>query len=1310
MRSKRLVSLMMALIVALTLFAPTLAWAAEGDGGDEIPTESTSAVSESEETAPSEETQPVETDPEPVADPESVAQITGAGEDMILISFTFNDEEVYSVEIAPGTSLLDSVFSAAEDVVRSYGVQDGKHIVWYLQQDQDNVFDRSAPLYASDTLIARWVADASGEEQTLSVTFNANGGYFQEDQTKTIWVSEFLVGDRFSPRALADEGILHNANTSLVFDGWYLDADGTEPIPLNGEGLFQPTESITVYAKWILNTVTFTVYANNDNSTPYQEESDEYSAGTTIGIWGCPFTYAGHSFTGWNTEPDGTGTAYMVNEQVTLEGDLTLYAQWEEEQITSGTCGDDLTWSFDPTTGILTVSGTGAMYAYDEVNSPAWMAFRMLIESVVLSNDITSVGTYAFYNCGNLTSACLPCSASIRTGAFQGTNLVSLHLTPGTGEMQYMQIEMISLNCKETLENLILDQGIKNIASCAFKDCAKLKTVVLPEGLESIDGSNAFSGALESITIPDSLMTIGSRAFWVCSSLRDVYYSGTQQLRDQIISIGSENDYLLNATWHYYEAESISVTTPPTKLSYWVGEPLDVSGGELTVDYGIRNGTAYVEQTALTVDMVSGFDSTVIGTQTLTVTYEGKTTTFEVEVVAKTLDHIAVTTLPTKTEYLEGKDALDVTGGKLTLYYNNDTADEIDLTADMVAGFNNKSIGWQTLTVTYEGKTTTFEVEIISKTLDHIAVTTMPVKTEYLEGKDELDVTGGRVTLYYNNDTADEIDLTADMVSGFDNTVVGTKTLTVTYEGKTATFEVEIQPRTYIVTLDANGGSCPQPNITVTYKKTYGTLPVPTRNDFTFMGWWTTKDSGGKQVTATTVCYASGNYTLYARWAKSFTVILNPNGGACDTANMTVTYGKAYGTLPTPTKTGYSFAGWWTQMSEGGVQIVSSDVCQATENFTLYARWTPKTYTVTLNPNGGSVSPTTKTVTYGQAYGALPTPTRSGYIFDGWWTTKDSGGKQVKADTVCYATGNYTLCARWSQGVTVSFNPNGGTCSTGSKTVTYGQAYGTLPVPKRLGYTFAGWWTVKDAGGKKVTASTICYATGNYTLYARWTEGYTMTFDPNGGTVSPTTKVVQYGQPYGTLPTPTKAGYTFTGWWTTKAEGGKQVTSTTVCYASAGYTLYARWTAKKFVITLNPNGGECATATKTVTYGQAYGTMPVPSPRTGYTFSGWWTAKTGGKKVTATTICYATGNYTLYARWTPKTYTVTLNPNGGTCTAGSKTVTYGQEYGTLPVPTRDGYVFAGWWTKKDSGGTQVFSSTTCYATGSYTLYARWKKN
>ena len=296
--------------------------------------------------------------------------------------------------------------------------------------------------------------------------------------------------------------------------------------------------------------------------------------------------------------------------------------------------------------------------------------------------------------------------------------------------------------------------------------------------------------------------------------------------------------------------------------------------------------------------------------------------------------------------------------------------------------------------------------------------------------------------------------------------------------------------KTYTVTLNANGGTCSKSSVTVTYGQAYGTLPTPTRTGYTFAGWWTTKATGGKQVTATTVCYATGNYTLYARWtAKTFTVTLNANGGTCSKSSVTVTYGKAYGTLPTPTRTGYTFKGWWTAKDSGGKQVTASTVCYASGNYTLYARWTAKKYTVTLNANGGSCSKSSITVTYDNAYGTLPTPTRTGYTFAGWWTTKATGGKQVTASTVCKATGNYTLYARWTpKTYTVTLNPNGGTCSKSSVTVTYDKAYGTLPTPTRTGHTFAGWWTTKSTGGKQVTASTVCYATGNYTLYARWTK------------------------------------------------------------------------------------------------------------------------------------------------------------------------------------------------------------------------------
>ena len=319
----------------------------------------------------------------------------------------------------------------------------------------------------------------------------------------------------------------------------------------------------------------------------------------------------------------------------------------------------------------------------------------------------------------------------------------------------------------------------------------------------------------------------------------------------------------------------------------------------------------------------------------------------------------------------------------------------------------------------------------------------------------------------------------------------GTATITVTTAdgGKIASCTVDVTT-TYTVTMNPNGGSVSTTTKVVTYGTTYGTMPTPTRTGYTFAGWWTAKSTSGKQVTESTVCKASGNYTLYARWTpKTYTVTLNPNGGSVSSTTKGITYDAAYGTMPTPTRTGYTFAGWWTAKNTGGKQVTGSTVCKASGNFTLYARWTPKTYTVTLNPNGGSVSSTTKSITYDAAYGTLPTPTRTGYTFAGWWTAKSTGGKQVTESTVCKASGNYTLYARWTpKTYTVTLNPNGGLVSSAIKSITYDAAYGTMPTPTRTGYTFAGWWTAKSTGGKQVTESTVCKASGNFTLYAHWTE------------------------------------------------------------------------------------------------------------------------------------------------------------------------------------------------------------------------------
>ncbi len=245
----------------------------------------------------------------------------------------------------------------------------------------------------------------------------------------------------------------------------------------------------------------------------------------------------------------------------------------------------------------------------------------------------------------------------------------------------------------------------------------------------------------------------------------------------------------VDGTVSVVEYVDITVTDLPTKLNYLQAkDAFDPAGGKVTVTYS--NG--FTEVIDLTVDMVSGFDNTKVGKQTLTVMYEGLTDTFDVEIFAKTLTSIAVTATPTKMEYLEAYDALDVIGGKVTLYYDNGTSEEIDLTVNMVSGFDNTIVGKQTLTVTYEGFTDTYDVEILAKSLTSIEITTNPRKTVYLKGVGAVSVAGGKVTLYYNNATSEVIDLTADMVSGFDNTTVGEQHVMVTYETLTTTFPVVV--------------------------------------------------------------------------------------------------------------------------------------------------------------------------------------------------------------------------------------------------------------------------------------------------------------------------------------------------------------------------------------------------------------------------------------------------------------------------------------------------------------------------------------
>ena len=363
---------------------------------------------------------------------------------------------------------------------------------------------------------------------------------------------------------------------------------------------------------------------------------------------------------------------------------------------------------------------------------------------------------------------------------------------------------------------------------------------------------------------------------------------------------------------------------------------------------------------------------------------------------------------------------------------------------------------------------------------------------------------------------------------------------------------------------------------------------------------WDVKDANGNSIIVSDNKFfmPASDVTVSATFAPAvYAVTFNANGGTVSPSSKSVTQGEAYGELPTPIRTGYAFDGWFTA-TDGGTQVTASTTVNLSGAQDLYAHWTPHRYAVTFDANGGSVSPDSKSVMNGETYGDLPTPTRTGYTFSGWFTGAVAGMPQVTASTTVSLSGPQTLYAHWTaNSYAVTFNANGGTVSQASKSVTQGATYGDLPTPIRNGYKFGGWFDAPDSG-TQVTASTTVNLSGNQELFAHWTQTavtYTVTFNANGGSVSPSSKSVAQGGTYGELPTPVRDGYAFDGWFDA-ASGGTQVTASTAANLSGAQELFAHWTAVQTQTvsapTIRPSnvvGGvqitlSCATAGATIYY------------------------------------------------------------------------------------------------------------------------------
>ena len=290
--------------------------------------------------------------------------------------------------------------------------------------------------------------------------------------------------------------------------------------------------------------------------------------------------------------------------------------------------------------------------------------------------------------------------------------------------------------------------------------------------------------------------------------------------------------------------------------------------------------------------------------------------------------------------------------------------------------------------------------------------------------------------------------------------------------------------------------------------------------------------------------------------------------------------------------------------------------------------------------------------------------------------------------------------------------------------------------PTRTGYTFKGWTDYTNI-------------TGNRRVASQWEANkYHVTYSPNGGTGNNYVVEVTYEQPFIALDvTDTNLGYTRTGYtfshWTESSNGGTSwdgyIGKPWTWTYTHDITLYAQWTANKYTVTANANGGTIpttsgwtvasggATATKQVTYDSTYGTLPTPT-KTGYTFNGWFTAQTDGSKVESSTTVKTASNHTIYAHWTINTYTLSIDPNGGYRVSDNSTavITVTKEYNSgesISERRKSGYTLTGYTLKNTATGSTTdvggatFSFNSSTKTGMFTqgtvactLVAEWTAN
>lgn len=631
---------------------------------------------------------------------------------------------------------------------------------------------------------------------------------------------------------------------------------------------------------------------------------------------------------------------------------------------TSGKCGDNLTWTLNDA-GTLTISGTGEMDDFDTQvpnHCPPW---GNDINSVVINYGVTTIGRQAFKFCRSLTRVSFSSSlTSIKENAFAYCySLTSVTVPSNVTSIGERAFE----GCKFT--TLTIPSSVTSIGSHAFYDCEELTYVYSPNLVSwlSINFTGPFSSPLcyadklycngeviSDLIIPSNISSISGYAFESYSGLKSVTIPSTIKSIGPSAFSGCENlKYVHTAS-----------------LESWVSIDFYNSGSNPL----ISAHKLYCNREEIT-DLVIPNDISVVkkyafyGCDGLTSVTLSSNVTLEVGAFSECRGLTSV-----HTSSIEAWLSIDFQGDSSNplreahrLYCNGMEITDLVIPSGVTKIKQYAFIGCSSLTSV-----------------------TIPLSVTQIE----------RLSFYNCNNLS--------QVYYFGTEAQKAMIIISSNEALDEATWHYVQS-SYVVTFDANGGTVSTASKTVTNGSTYGELPTATRSKYQFDGWFTSAD-GGIQVTSSTTVNLTADQTLFAHWTYipvSYTVTYNANGGTGTPSLQTkvedvtlslsshipsktyvIQYNANGGTVsPASKSVNCTFNNWNTDMNGKGTSYASGANYTANADVTLYAQWS--------NP----------------AAGALATPSRSGYGFDGWFTSA-SGGERINESTTL--NDNMTIYAHWT--------------------------------------------------------------------------------------------------------------------------------------------------------------------------------------------------------------------------------------------------------------------------------------------------------